>query len=75
MMGFNGARYFGMQRNRQAHTIENVLLDALLEAKLINDKGYDDTRNLKMQRTARTDRGVSAVRQVPSAVVLMLPFS
>lgn len=64
LLGYNGQRYAGMQRNPHARTVEGELLQALLTARLVNQQGFDDMRTLHFMRTARTDAGVSAVRQV-----------
>ncbi|XP_043261982.1 tRNA pseudouridine synthase A [Colletes gigas] len=66
MMGYNGRNYFGMQRNPNTKTIEEDLFVALLKSNLIAKEQYDDIREIKFQRAARTDRGVSAVRQIVS---------
>ncbi|XP_076646896.1 pseudouridine synthase 1 [Halictus rubicundus] len=66
MMGYLGRDYFGMQRNPGLKTIEEDLLIALLNAKLITQSQFDDFRELKFQRAARTDKSVSAVRQIVS---------
>lgn len=65
-MCYNGKDYLGMQRNRGAKTIEEDLLTALYKGELIQKEHIDIPQNVKFQRAARTDKGVSAVRQVVS---------
>lgn len=72
MLGYLGTNYFGMQINRGTKTIEESLLTALLEANFITKDQFDDIREIRFQRAARTDKGVSAVRQVVS---LKLPHN
>jgi tRNA pseudouridine38-40 synthase len=47
-------------------TIEEDLLLALLKSDLIPDEGFSQPQNIQFQRAARTDKGVSAVKQVLS---------
>lgn len=63
LMAFGGAKYFGMQRNPGVNTIEAELLKALHKTKMINDEGFNQPQMIHFQRAARTDKGVSAVRQ------------
>lgn len=75
MLGYLGKEYSGMQINRGtsgARTIEECLLTALLKADFITKEQFDDIREIKFQRAARTDKGVSAVRQIVS---LRLPHN
>lgn len=66
LMGYSGAEYYGMQRNPNTKTIEEDLFKALLECKFINEDCYKQVQNMQFQRAARTDKGVSAARQVVS---------
>ncbi|XP_076181208.1 pseudouridine synthase 1 [Ptiloglossa arizonensis] len=66
MMGYFGRDYLGMQKNPGTKTIEADLLTALLKANLITMDQYEDIREIKFQRAARTDKSVSAVRQIVS---------
>lgn len=66
MLGYLGRNYWGMQINRGTKTIEETLLSALLEANFITKEQFEDVRELRFQRAARTDKGVSAVRQIVS---------
>ncbi|XP_022662759.1 tRNA pseudouridine synthase A, mitochondrial-like [Varroa destructor] len=61
-----GKGYLGMQRNPGAKTIEEDLLRACLNAGLITEDSYNNPQNMMFQRAARTDKGVSAARQVVS---------
>lgn len=53
-------------RNPGTRTIEEDLFKALLNAKFIDEDAYDQVQNIQYQRAARTDKGVSAARQVVS---------
>nr|XP_033343130.1 tRNA pseudouridine synthase A isoform X1 [Megalopta genalis]XP_033343131.1 tRNA pseudouridine synthase A isoform X1 [Megalopta genalis] len=66
MLGYLGRDYYGMQRNPGLKTIEEDLILALFKSNLINKAQFDDIRELKFQRAARTDKSVSAVRQIVS---------
>lgn len=66
LMGYCGQGYLGMQRNVGFKTIEEDLLTALLKANLINEESFSQIQNIQFQRAARTDKGVSAVRQLVS---------
>ncbi|XP_031849075.1 pseudouridine synthase 1 [Nomia melanderi] len=70
MMGYLGKGYLGMQRNPGRKTIEEDLLTALFKSNLIKKHQFEDIRQLRFQRAARTDKNVSAVRQIVS---LQLP--
>ncbi|XP_011633417.1 LOW QUALITY PROTEIN: tRNA pseudouridine synthase A [Pogonomyrmex barbatus] len=66
LLGYVGKDYYGMQRNPGMKTIEEDLITALLKADLITMKHFDNIRAINFQRAARTDKGVSAVRQIVS---------
>lgn len=66
LLGYSGAKYFGMQRNRDRPTIEEELLVAMLKHKWINEEGFKLPQMVHFQRAARTDKGVSAARQCVS---------
>ncbi|XP_014607264.1 PREDICTED: tRNA pseudouridine synthase A, mitochondrial-like isoform X1 [Polistes canadensis] len=66
MMGYLGRDYYGMQVNPGMKTIENDLLSALLKNNLITMENIENLRSFNFQRAARTDKGVSAARQVVS---------
>lgn len=66
LLGYLGKDYYGMQRNPGMKTIEEDLVVALLKADLITEEHFKDIRSIKFQRAARTDKGVSAIRQIVS---------
>ncbi|XP_050508354.1 pseudouridylate synthase 1 homolog [Diabrotica virgifera virgifera] len=66
LLGYSGNNYFGMQRNPNTKTIEEDLLNALFKTHLITEDCYQQVQNMQFQRAARTDKGVSAARQVVS---------
>uniref|UniRef100_A0A1Y1JX55 Pseudouridylate synthase 1 homolog n=1 Tax=Photinus pyralis TaxID=7054 RepID=A0A1Y1JX55_PHOPY len=66
LLGYSGVNYFGMQRNPSMPTIEEDLFNALLKADLITQEAFDQIQTVQFQRAARTDKGVSAARQVVS---------
>lgn len=66
VLGYLGKNYSGMQINRGTKTIEGSLLSALLKADFITKDQFEDLKEIKFQRAARTDKGVSAVRQIVS---------
>uniref|UniRef100_V5IJH6 Putative pseudouridylate synthase n=1 Tax=Ixodes ricinus TaxID=34613 RepID=V5IJH6_IXORI len=65
-MSYNGKDYLGMQRNPGTKTIEDDLLQAMYKGDLILKEHVDVPQAMKFQRAARTDKGVSAVRQIVS---------
>lgn len=66
LLSYIGANYMGMQRNPGCNTIEENLLVALKKANLIDDKMFEEAQLMSFQRAARTDKGVSAAKQVVS---------
>lgn len=66
LLGYLGKDYYGMQRNPGMKTIEEDLLTALLKADLITTEHFENIRSINFQRAARTDKGVSAIRQIVS---------
>lgn len=66
LLGYSGANYYGMQRNPGMDTIEEELFKALLKHKWISYDAYGQAQVACFQRAARTDKGVSAARQVCS---------
>lgn len=66
LLGYSGVDYYGMQRNPNTRTIEEDLLSALLKCELIDDQAFNQIQIVQFQRAARTDKGVSASRQVVS---------
>ena len=53
-------------RNSNVSTVEEELLKALLDAGIILQDEFNFPKTMKFQRAARTDKGVSAVRQIVS---------
>ena len=66
LVSYCGASYFGMQKNPGVKTIEDDLLNALCKSGAIKAELKDDLGKISFQRCARTDKGVSATRQVVS---------
>ncbi|CAG9762890.1 unnamed protein product [Ceutorhynchus assimilis] len=66
LMGYSGVDYYGMQRNPNTKTIEEELFKTLFDCDFIDQLCYDQVQNMQFQRAARTDKGVSAARQVVS---------
>ncbi|XP_045584791.1 pseudouridylate synthase 1 homolog isoform X1 [Procambarus clarkii] len=66
LLAYSGKGYLGMQRNPGYRTIEDDLLTAMLRADLVTDEGCTCPQIFHFQRAARTDKGVSAARQVIS---------
>lgn len=66
MLSYLGKNYYGMQRNPGFNTIEEELIKAMLKADLITSEAFETIQSINFQRAARTDKGVSAVRQVVS---------
>lgn len=66
LLSYCGANYYGMQRNPGMQTIEEELFKAMLKHKWITEDSFDQVQIACFQRAARTDKGVSAARQVCS---------
>lgn len=66
LLSYSGKGYLGMQRNHGFRTIEGDLLNAMVEANLMTEEGLQCPQLFHFQRAARTDKGVSAARQVVS---------
>ncbi|KAG1691505.1 tRNA pseudouridine synthase A [Nymphon striatum] len=74
LLSYCGKGYYGMQRNTLAFpTIEGHLFSALLKTGLIDRDLYDNPFSMLFQRASRTDKGVSAVKQIVS-IKLRLGF-
>lgn len=58
--------YISNSRNPGMKTIEEDLLTAIKEAGYINEEAFVTPQLIQFQRAARTDKGVSAARQVIS---------
>ncbi|RXG69286.1 tRNA pseudouridine synthase A, mitochondrial [Armadillidium vulgare] len=66
LLSYCGKGYLGMQRNPGYKTIEDDVLNAMFQANLIKEEGVICPQSIRFQRAARTDKGVSAVRQIIS---------
>lgn len=66
LLGYSGAKYYGMQRNPGMATIEEELFKAMHKHQWITDESFETSQVVCFQRAARTDKGVSAARQVCS---------
>jgi len=71
LLAYCGARYHGMQKNPDVETIELKLLEALCKINAIKSEHKEaylvtNDNQISFQRAARTDKGVSAARQVVS---------
>ncbi|XP_034235435.1 tRNA pseudouridine synthase 1-like isoform X2 [Thrips palmi] len=67
LLSFHGSNYYGMQFNSHGPAIENILFDAFIKIGLLPEEKIRAARYyLDYQRASRTDRGVSALRQVVS---------
>lgn len=75
LLGYLGKDYYGMQRNPGMKTIEEDLLTALLKADLITAEHFENMRLINFQRAARTDKGVSAIRQIVSLKLRKIYFN
>lgn len=66
LMGYSGVNYFGMQRNPGQKTIEEDLFVAMFKNKWMTEESFNQAQYANFQRAARTDKGVSAARQICS---------
>ncbi|KAL5502282.1 hypothetical protein EMCRGX_G009028 [Ephydatia muelleri] len=68
LLAYSGKGYLGMQWNPGVRTIEHDLIKALSDANAVPEhaKGNPGKARLLFQRCARTDKGVSAARQLVS---------
>ncbi|CAL8109677.1 unnamed protein product [Orchesella dallaii] len=70
LLSYNGQGYFGMQmQNNGTRTIENDLMKAFHEAGFVSEEGFQKPQSIRFQRAARTDKNVSAARQIISLKV------
>lgn len=70
MIGYDGAKYHGLQRNPDVETVSDALERALHAAGAISDDNLGFLEKIKWQVAARTDRGVSAAGNLVSAKLL-----
>ena len=66
LLSYCGQGYFGMQKNDGYATIEEDLFQAFIKNGIMDDETYKFPQSIQYQRAARTDKGVSAIRQVVS---------
>ncbi|VDM59069.1 unnamed protein product [Angiostrongylus costaricensis] len=66
LLAYQGKDYFGMQIQKEHPTIESQLVTAMNKLGWITDQMIDQPALFHLQRAARTDRAVSAVRQICS---------
>lgn len=67
MLGYSGAGYNGMQLNAGVKTIEGELIKAISRSGCVHPLNAYNPAKISFMRSARTDRGVSAVGQICSA--------
>lgn len=63
------SKFFVTYRNKGVKTVEEELLLALKSKNLITDEGFEQIQTMHFQRAARTDKGVSALRQIISLLL------
>ncbi|XP_067125274.1 pseudouridylate synthase 1 homolog [Centruroides vittatus] len=66
MFSYLGRGYYGIQRSPVVPTIEEELLKAMYKAGIIPKQHYLKPYNMWYQKASRTDKGVSALRQIVS---------
>ncbi|KAK6058237.1 tRNA pseudouridine synthase A [Cooperia oncophora] len=64
LLAYQGKEYFGMQIQKEHPTIEGQLINAMNKLGWITDEMKEQPSLFHFQRAARTDRAVSAVRQI-----------
>lgn len=64
LLAYQGKEYFGMQIQKGQPTIEGHLIGAMNKLGWITDEMKDQPGLFHFQRAARTDKAVSAVRQI-----------
>ena len=70
-VAYLGKDYQGMQRNPDAHTIETTLEKAIVAVGGVSDDNAGSFSKVSWSRSARTDKGVSALCQVVSMKLVM----
>ncbi|KYQ92631.1 tRNA pseudouridylate synthase [Tieghemostelium lacteum] len=73
LLGYSGVRYCGMQKNPGLPTIEEELELAMFKAGGISIDNYYCQQKIDWMRCARTDKGVSAIRNIVSLNLLYGP--
>jgi tRNA pseudouridine38-40 synthase len=66
LIGYNGAGYYGLQFDRTKPTIETSLFKACVDAHLVLPSNAATPLRVAINRAGRTDKGVSAARNVVS---------
>ena len=66
LLSYCGQGYYGMQINHGFKTIEGELFDAFLKLGIMDEEAHKTPNLIQFQRAARTDKGVSAIKQVVS---------
>ncbi|KIH66318.1 tRNA pseudouridine synthase A [Ancylostoma duodenale] len=64
LLAYQGKNYFGMQIQKGHPTIEGCLINAMHKLGWISEQMKEQPSLFHFQRAARTDRAVSAVRQI-----------
>ncbi|TPX38144.1 hypothetical protein SmJEL517_g00141 [Synchytrium microbalum] len=70
LFGYNGKKYHGLQMHdvsadaKELKTIESELLKAMHTARLVSDENAESMKKISISRSARTDKGVSACRNL-----------
>jgi len=61
-IGYDGAKFYGMQFNSdlEVRTVEGEIVRALVKSGYLLESNSEKTGKMKLSRSARTDRGVSA---------------
>ena len=75
LMSYCGQGYFGMQINHGFKTIEGDLFLAFQKLGIMDEESFKYAQMIGFQRAARTDKGVSATRQVVSLRMCMFIFT
>lgn len=73
LFGYNGEKYHGLQFSKDVPTVEQELVNALAKVGLVLESNSTDPFKMSMNRCARTDKGVHAVRQVVSLKIMFPP--
>ncbi|KAA0203002.1 hypothetical protein HAZT_HAZT006705 [Hyalella azteca] len=66
LISYSGKGFYGLQHNPPHRTIEGELLKGMVSLGLLSETECNKLQAVNFQRAARTDKGVSAARQVVS---------
>ena len=69
MLSYCGQSYYGMQRNPETKTIEEELFNSFLKNNYFDEEAFKRPQLAQFQRAARTDKHVSAARQIVSVKI------